>query len=326
MSAGKCAPVVAAWGAGTNSTAMIIELVRRGEIPDMTLLAAMPEQPHTRRLIPVFRQWMDDHGVSNEIVEYQARFFKHWPPYTSLLDACLTNGTLPSISFGQHSCSARHKISPQDKWVKAWPPAQHAWASGHKVVRLIGYDCSTRDNQRYAHREEHISDLYEYRYPLREWGFTREDCERIIAEEGLPPFHKSSCFFCGAMQISEVRALPREELRLIVLLEARAAPRLRTVEGLWRKSTKKRPGSMSPRSMRSLPTLPSIFSSSSGLPRPCPSNSDHISRHGSNASTRGWHILQILPTIRTTSEMQVDVSAFIFGGRERAHSNDIDHA
>ena len=46
------------------------------------------------------------------------------------------------------------------------------------------------------------------------------------------------------MQISEVRALTREELRLIVLLEARAAPRLRTVEGLWRKSTKKRPGSM----------------------------------------------------------------------------------
>ena len=41
-----------------------------------------------------------------------------------------------------------------------------------------------------------------------------------------------------------MRALPREELRLIVLLESRAAPRLRTIEGLWRKSTRKRPGSM----------------------------------------------------------------------------------
>lgn len=244
MSASSRAPVVAAWGAGTNSTAMIIELVRRGEIPEMTLLAAMPEQPHTRRLIPIFRQWMDDHGIPNEIVEYQARFFKHWPPYTSLLEANLTNGTLPSIAFGRHSCSARHKISPQDKWVKAWPPAQHAWANGRKVIRLIGYDCSARDNQRYAHRVGHVDPLFEYRYPLREWGFTREDCERLIADEGLPPFHKSSCFFCSGMQISEVRALPREELRLIVLLEARAAPRLRTVEGLWRKSTKKRPGSM----------------------------------------------------------------------------------
>lgn len=204
----------------------------------------MPEQPHTRRLIPVFRQWMDDHGVPNEIVEYQPRFFKQWARYSSLIEACLTNNTLPSIAFGLHSCSARHKISPQDKWVRGWPPAQYAWASGRKVIRLIGYDCSTRDNQRYAHREDHVSDFYDYRYPLREWGMTREDCERIIADAGLPSFCKSSCFFCTAMQIPEVLALPREELRLIVLLEACAAPRLRNVEGLWRKSTRKRPGSM----------------------------------------------------------------------------------
>jgi hypothetical protein len=105
MSAGLRGPVVAAWGAGTNSTAMIIELVRRGEIPEITLLAAMPEQPHTRRLIPVFRQWMDDHGVPNEIVEYQPRFFKQWARYGSLLEACLTNSTLSSIAFGLHSCS-----------------------------------------------------------------------------------------------------------------------------------------------------------------------------------------------------------------------------
>lgn len=238
------APVVAAWGAGVNSTAMIIELVRRCEAPDMVLLAAMPEQPHTTALIPVFRAWMDAHGVANEIVDYQVKRFKNWPPYNDLLEACLTNGTLPSIAFGLHSCSARHKISPQDKWVKHWPPARRAWAAGQKVTRLIGYDCSTRDNQRYAHREGHVSELYDYRYPLREWGWTREDCERCIADAGLPPFGKSSCFFCTGMQPDEVRALPAEQLRLIVLLEARAAPRLRSVEGLWRRSTRTRPGSM----------------------------------------------------------------------------------
>jgi len=238
------APVVAAWGAGVNSTAMIIELVRRGEAPDMVLLAAMPEQPHTTALIPVFRAWMDAHGVANEIVEYQVTRVKHWPPYNDLLEACLTNGTLPSIAFGLHSCSARHKISPQDKWVKHWPPACRAWDAGQKVTRLIGYDCSARDNQRYAHRDGHVSDLYDYRYPLREWGWTREDCECCIADAGLPPFGKSSCFFCSGMQPDEVRALPPEQLRLIVLLEARAAPRLKSVEGLWRRSTRTRPGSM----------------------------------------------------------------------------------
>src|SRR3546814_12252741 len=43
---------------------------------------------------------------------------------------------------------------------------------------------------------------------------------------------------------SDLRALPSWCLRLIVLVEARAAPRLRTVEGLWRRSTRTRPGRM----------------------------------------------------------------------------------
>lgn len=46
------------------------------------------------------------------------------------------------------------------------------------------------------------------------------------------------------MKPEEVRALSVWCLRLIVLVEARAAPRLRTVEGLWRRSTKSRPGRM----------------------------------------------------------------------------------
>jgi hypothetical protein len=46
------------------------------------------------------------------------------------------------------------------------------------------------------------------------------------------------------MKPDEVRALPDYWLRMIVLIEARAAPRLRTVEGLWRRSTKSKPGRM----------------------------------------------------------------------------------
>lgn len=52
------------------------------------------------------------------------------------------------------------------------------------------------------------------------------------------------------MKPDEVRELPRSYLRLIILMEARAAPRLRTVEGLWRKGTRglrgreARPGAM----------------------------------------------------------------------------------
>jgi hypothetical protein len=75
------APVIAAWGAGVDSTAMIIELVARGEIPDVVLMAqTRPERPETDAFVPVFQRWMDAHSVENHLVGYQVRRFKHWPP------------------------------------------------------------------------------------------------------------------------------------------------------------------------------------------------------------------------------------------------------
>lgn len=243
-------PVAVAWGAGVDSTAMIIELEARGEPIDIVLIAEMPERPETLDFIPLFRRWMDERGIANETVRYMPRRFKNWPPYYDLLENCLTNGTLPSIAFGRGACSLKWKVAPQDAWMKTWAPAQRAWACGRKVVRLIGYDCSKRDSRRYAHAEGYSSDLYIHRYPLREWGWDRDACEDRIRRAGLPVPVSSSCFFCTGMTPDEVRTLPRNHLRLIVLMEARARPRLRTSEGLWRSSTKglrgrdARPGSM----------------------------------------------------------------------------------
>ncbi|WP_454887904.1 hypothetical protein [Sphingomonas oryzagri] len=118
------------------------------------------------------------------------------------------------------------------------------------MVRLIGFDAGKRDGQRYAHVEGYSSELYDYQYPLREWGWDRDACKARIRREGLPVPVASSCFFCTGMTPDEVRALPQEQLRMIVLMEARAAPRLRNCEGLWRSTTKglrgreARPGSM----------------------------------------------------------------------------------
>lgn len=244
-------PMLAAWGAGVDSTAMIIELAARGDPIDMVLIADHgSERPETDDFVPLFRAWMDDHGIPNEMVRYLPRRFKHWPPYYSLLENLLTNGTLPSISFGRHSCSQKWKIAPQDRWTEAWQPAIDAWSRGQKVIKLIGYDCSSADNRRYAEREGYVDPRYEFHCPLRDWGWDRDACIVRIRAEGLPVPVKSSCFFCAAMKPHEVRTLPAGYLRLIVLIEARAAPRLRTIDGLWRKPIKgrgageARPGSM----------------------------------------------------------------------------------
>lgn len=245
-------PVVAAWGMGVDSTAMIIEWVARGFPLDLVLAADTgSERPETYEYLPIFRRWLDRCGIEHHVVRYIPQRFKNWPPYYTLIENCLTNGTLPSISFGRnHTCSQKWKIEPQNRFVEAWEPAKEAWTAGNKVVKLIGYDCSPADSRRYAHREGHVDPRYDYRYPLREWGWTREDCIRRIRREGFPIPHKSACIMCCAAKPAEIRTLPAWCLRLIVLMEARAKPRLRTVEGLWRTSTKglrgneARPGSM----------------------------------------------------------------------------------
>jgi hypothetical protein len=236
-------PVVLAYGIGVDSTALLVELEARGEAPDL-VLSADPgaEKPETYEYQKLMAAWMAARGIPYEVVRYVPRRFKHWPPYYSILANVLTNATLPSISMGRHSCSLKWKVAPQDAFLKGWAPAQAAWARGQRVIRLIGYDASPADSRRYAHASTIEDPLFDCRCPLRDWGWTRDRCVARIVAAGLPVPPKSSCFFCGAIRPDEVRALPQWCLRLIVLIEARAEPRLRTVEGLWRRSTKTKPG------------------------------------------------------------------------------------
>lgn len=238
-------PVVLAYGIGVDSTALLLELEGRGCPPDLVLTGDPGvEKPETYAYQKMISAWMAARGIRYETVRYTPRRFKHWPPYFDLLSNVLTNATLPSISLGRHSCSLKWKVAPQDAFLKEWEPAKAAWARGQKVIRLIGYDASPADTRRYTHAATIPNDLFECRYPLREWGWDRAACIARIEAAGLPVPPKSSCFICGAMKPDEVRALPAWCLRLIVLVEARAAPRLHTVEGLWRRSTRTRPGRM----------------------------------------------------------------------------------
>lgn len=154
------------------------------------------------------------------------------------------------MAFGFGSCSQKWKIAPQNRWTDEWAPAREIWAAGGKVIKLIGYDCSPADSRRYAEREGYTDPRYVYRYPLREWGWTRERCIERIVQANLPVPPKSACFFCPATKPAELHTMSAPLLRRIVLMEAPAKPRLRDIEGLWRKPIKglrgatARPGSM----------------------------------------------------------------------------------
>ena len=258
-------PIIVAYGMGVDSTAMMMGLRDRGIRWDATVFADVgAEKDETYRYRRVMDSWLSRRGLpKTTVVRYRPVKFKNYPPYSNIEENCLSNGTLPSVTFGFGSCSLKWKAAPQLKWTQRWRPAVDTWMKGRRVVKLIGFDSSPGDIRRRNHAGTITDTKFEYRYPLQEWKWDRGAClERIIDERlpGMDPEYlndaplrwissggvpmKSSCFFCAAMKPWEVSILPKNMLKRIVILEARAKPRHRVIEGLWRKATKTRPGSM----------------------------------------------------------------------------------
>lgn len=230
---GDNAPLIVSYGAGTDSTAVLVALHREGIRPDAILFADVgDEMPHTYAYLPVINAWLESVGFPQvTIVEYRPKRFKYHI-YNSLSGNCLANRTLPGISFGRgHSCSVKWKGSVLDGWVTT-----NIGKGG--CYRAIGYDCSPKDNKRFKHAQgkKQFRPQDVFIYPLHVWGWTRDDCDQAIAEAGLPSPGKSSCYFCASMKPEELLALRDETLLLwqIVILEANAQPNLKTVKGFWR--------------------------------------------------------------------------------------------
>lgn len=246
------APLAVAYGAGVDSTALLVGLVRRGIRPAYILFADTGgEKAETLAFLPVMEAYLRHAGFPGiTVVRYVPRDFKHWPPYHTLEENCLTNGTLPSLAFGFKSCSQKWKIAPQQSYLKQQDEIQACWQRGQRVVKCVGFDADPGDVRRRNHAGDAQDRHYEYCYPLIDWGWTRARCQEEIAKAGLPVPPKSSCVFCPASKPSEIRALPPDTLRRIVILEACAAPRLGKIQGLWRNGVKgtrggeARPGSM----------------------------------------------------------------------------------
>ena len=237
-------PVAVAWGAGVDSTAMIIEMHRRGEPIDIVLHALTKwENPLTDRYVEYFTRWMDQQGIPNARVQnYPKRIKPGVPMFDGLYEKCLAYSVLPGVALGYHTCAAWAKLTPQKNWYRSWETGQQAIREGTRIIQCVGFDAGPRDSVRYADREGYDDPMFEMRYPLREWKMDREACEQVIRNAGLDVPPKSSCTGCIATQPVELESFPTSEHARLVLLEARAAPRLRNCDGLWRKPIKGRNG------------------------------------------------------------------------------------
>lgn len=216
---------VVSYGAGTNSTALLIELVKRGERVDLITFADTGgERPETYAYLAMFSEWLVSQGMPAIVT------VRKGGRQETLEENCHRMNMLPSVAYGFKSCSQKYKGEPQDAYCTNWAPAKAAWADGRKVVKIIGYDADE------PHRAKPYEDKkFIWRYPLLEWGMGREECIQTIRRAGLALPGKSSCFFCPNLKIHEILSLPHDLQNRSIAMERNAKPNLTSVKGLGRR-------------------------------------------------------------------------------------------
>lgn len=223
-------PTAVSFGAGLNSTALLVRWVLEGLPPPhrITFADTGSERQEIYEHINLFNHWLQMCGMPTILITRKGGRQESLEQYS------LRTKHLPSLAYGGKSCSLKFKVEPQNRDINRWPVAREAWANGSKVVKIIGYGAEEQKRISKAKLED---DKYYYRFPLDEWGMMRNDCVDIIKSVGLRVPPKSACFFCPASKKSEILALPPDLQRRAIYMEevARGAGHLKTTRGLGRR-------------------------------------------------------------------------------------------
>ncbi len=227
--------IVCSYGGGVNSTALLVEAVRRGARPDLILFADTgDERPDTYAYITTFSDWLRDRGFPT--VE-TVRWIRRDGTFVPLGQWCRDGKTLPSKAFGFSGCTSKWKQQPMDKRVKSDSAAQAEWAAGRTVERWIGYDADEPERWERMLRAAPELHLFSWHSPLIDWDMGRDECVEAIRSAGLTVPGKSSCYFCPSMRKPEIDRLGAEYpdlLRSALEMEDAAMPGLVSVKGLGR--------------------------------------------------------------------------------------------
>jgi hypothetical protein len=231
-------PLVVNFGAGVNSTALLVGMKERGIKPDAILFADTGgEKPHTYDHLAEVSEWCGVVGFPKIMsVMYTAHHAKGYAKgeQVTLERMCLDRKMLPSVAYGRPACSHKHKVVPMDQYLRKWQPAIDAWASGGHVVKYIGYDVEENTRARLDFSDDM---KFEFQYPLDEWGWNRADCVAAICRAGLSQPGKSACFFCSNMKPIEIRRLGRDYPELLeraLAMEENAEFKPNGIKGLGR--------------------------------------------------------------------------------------------
>lgn len=208
-------------GGGVNGVAMLIAMVRSGDVPDVIFFADTGEEEEAAyRHIEYFSKWLESKGFPKiTIVTYKTKRGKR----ITLGQEIIKAKTLPSIAFGFKTCSQKHKIHPQHKWVRSqWGKESVTW--------YIGFDA----NEQRRVKPNPVSN-YTNKYPLIELGWDRARCIEEIEKEGVIVPGKTACKFCPNRKREEILSLSKEDQQYCINIERNAKATLKKVVGLGRR-------------------------------------------------------------------------------------------
>jgi hypothetical protein len=196
------------YGGGVQSTAMVV-LACTGRIDaDIALFANVgdhAEHPATLAYVhDIAVPWAAEHGL--DIVEVQRRQTATKLPdlHTSLMTERDTGSTpIPMRSASgapmKRNCTASWKVEPIHEWLRD---------RGHvPAVQLLGI--SVDEIERAGRGESHRD--FPRDYPLLHLGLSRDNCEQVIRDAGLPVPPKSACYFCPFHKPQTWAELRRDE-------------------------------------------------------------------------------------------------------------------
>jgi len=165
---------IISFGAGQNSTAMIIQMNNdRIKIDDIIYADTGNEESETYEFLIEFKQWCKDNNIKFTTVR------SHLYP---LRDYYFDRKLIPYRYF--RSCTDKFKIRPINKYVKEEYPKYFI-----NMYMGIASDEKHREKETSRKNQKMI-------YPLIEKNIDRKKCIEIIRNENMTIPVKSGCHFC----------------------------------------------------------------------------------------------------------------------------------
>ena len=198
-------PVVLNFGAGVDSTAILVKMVEENHRLDCVIFSDTgAERPDIYAHIDRVERWLfkkKGMRITKVSAKMKELFTDRKKVFWDLEEHCINLRTMPSIAYGYKSCSLKWKGELIDKYCEM---------EFGNYIKTIGYDSSEIDRalKGAESAKNNSKGNYKLYFPLIDWKINRTECKNLASKIGFCTA-KSACYFCPSMPKSSVIELSK---------------------------------------------------------------------------------------------------------------------